>query len=121
MGAMESSYTSRAVLSEDRILVLDVMTSLGILQPDSIPALIPELPSLIMRELAISLESKERQKDLSTMGAALQFLASALHICPYWLQQFWARSADIFADSIMEGQALPVLQGLQVVLDAIED
>jgi hypothetical protein len=124
MGAMEFSYTSRSA-SDDRALVLDVMTSLGILQPGAIPGLIPDLPSLIMRELSLALEmslkDRQSQKDPTIMAASLHFLASALHICPYWLQQFWTRSADIFADSIVVGQALPVLQGLEVVLDAIGD
>lgn len=94
------------------------MTSLGILQPRAIPSLIGELPTLIMRDLRYALSSKD-QKDTTPISIAIMFLASSLHMSPLWLEQYWTEAADVFSESITAGEVLPVLQGLDVVLDAV--
>ena len=107
--------------SDDRALVLEVMTSLGILQPHAIPALIPELPRLIFSELNSCLHPKDGHKETTPVPAAILFLASALHISPLWLHQYWNEAADVMAEALRQGQVLPVLRGLGVILDAVID
>jgi membrane-bound metal-dependent hydrolase YbcI (DUF457 family) len=111
------SPTHRA--TEERALVLEVMTSLGILQPSGIPALIPDLPSLIFRELRFALDPKDGHREATPVPAAILFLASALHTSPLWLQQYWGDAAEVMAEAIREGEGLAVLRGLDVVLDAV--
>jgi hypothetical protein len=114
MSAMSSAQRSK----DERPLVLEVMTSLGILQPKSITQLIPDLPALIMRELRFTpLSSTTRDSTLN--GIAILFLSSTLHMSPLWLEQYWADAADVFGRSIGAGEALSVLRGLEVVLDAV--
>ncbi len=107
--------------SEERALILEVMTSLGILQPHAIPSLIPDLPALIMRELRLALSPRDPHRDSTPVSAALLFLASALHTSSTWLQQYWLETAEMMAECITAGQALPVLRGLDVILDALSD
>jgi len=106
---------------DERAMILEVMTSLGILQPFAISELIPDLPSLIMRELRLALKMRQAQRDSTSIAAALRFLASALHTSRTWMQQYWMRAAEMMADCVIAGQELPVLRGLDVVLDAVSD
>jgi len=114
MSAM--SFTQRS--NDERSLVLEVMTSLGILQPKMITQLVPELPALIMRELRFS-SSSTSSKESTPNGIAILFLSSTLHMSPLWLEQYWGDAADVFGQSIAAGEALSVLRGLEVVLDAV--
>jgi hypothetical protein len=95
------------------------MTSLGILQPGSITQLIPDLPALIMRELRFN-SSSSGSKESTSNGIAILFLSSTLHMSPLWLEQYWGDAADVFGKGIEAGEALSVLRGLDVVLDAVE-
>jgi hypothetical protein len=115
MSAMSLAQRS----NDERSLVLEVMTSLGILQPHAITQLIPDLPALIMRELRFSPSSTTTSKESTPNGIAILFLSSALHMSPLWLEQYWADAADVFGQSIVAGEALSVLRGLEVVLDAV--
>jgi hypothetical protein len=108
-------------VSEERALGLEVLTSLSILQPKVIPALIPELPPLILRELRQALDHTDGIKDSTSIPADLLFLVSALHTSPHWLLQYWAGTAEMMAECISSGHALSVLKGLDVVLDAIPE
>jgi len=114
MSAMSLAQRS----NDERSLVLEVMTSLGILQPHAITQLIPDLPALIMRELRFS-PSSTTSKESTPNGIAILFLSSALHMSPLWLEQYWGDAADVFGQSIVAGEALSVLRGLEVVLDAV--
>ena len=95
------------------------MTSLGILQPHSIPGLIPDLPPLIFRELRLALNPKDGHRESTPVAAAILFLASALHTSPVWMNQYWTDAAEVMAEAIREGDGLPVLRGLDVVLAAV--
>lgn len=101
------------------------MTCLGILQPHSIPSLINDLPSLIIRELRYSLNQlkvqSQNQRDSTSLSSALLFLSSAIHTSGNWLENYWLDTAEIMAECIGSGEALPVLRGLDVVLDAVAD
>ena len=107
--------------SEDRAIILEIMTSLGILQPSAISTLIPDFPLIIMRELRFALRSRDTKRDSTPIAATLLFLSSALHTSPSWLQQYWMEAAEMMAECITTGEALPVLRGLDVVLNAVSD
>lgn len=115
MAALDPSYRA----TEERALVLDIMTSHAILQPHAIPALLPDLPSLIMRELRLALNSRDAHRESTPIAAALLFLASALHTSTGWMQQYWMEAAEMMSECITAGQAIPVLKGLDVILDAV--
>lgn len=100
-------------------MVLEVMTSFGILQPNALPLLIPDLPSLLFTELRNALHPKDGHRETTPVSAAILFLASALHISPNWLSEYWGEAADIMAEALKEGEVLPVLRGLGVILDAV--
>jgi hypothetical protein len=38
---------------------------------------------------------------------------------PVWMEQYWGEAADAFGEAIAAGEALVVLKGLDVVLDAV--
>lgn len=94
-----------AKLSEE---VLEAMTGLGILQPGA--TLVPDLPSIIIRETHASLDRKAKPH------ALVIFLSAALHSAPHWLQQHWGESAELMSRCIAEGEVLSVMRGLDVVL-----
>lgn len=110
---------------EDRSLVLEAMTSFGILQPDAVGALIPDLPELIFAELRSALQPKDgtsgRERDVTPMSAAVLFLSSCLHLNHDWLEKYWNESAEIMSEVLKEGEVLPVLRGLGVILSSIEE
>lgn len=105
--------------SYSRALVLEVMTSLGILQPMAIPALMPDLPPIIMQELRLALSIRDSQRDSTPIYTAILFLACALHTSSTWLHQYWMETAELMAECITAEQSLPVLRGLDVILDAV--
>jgi hypothetical protein len=107
--------------SEDRALVLEIMTSLGILQPRAVMSLIPDLPSRILREVRVGLDSVDARKEIVPVGANLLLLASTLHSSPLWLDHHWTETAEVMAEGITSGHVLPVLRGLDVILGAIKD
>jgi len=113
MSAMSMAQRS----NDERSLVLEVMTALGILQSHAITQLIPDLPALIMRELRVS-PSSPASKESTPNGIAILFLSSALHMSPIWLEQYWSDAADVFGHCIGAGEELSVLRGLEVILDA---
>lgn len=92
---------------DSRLVLLEVMTSLGILQPKSISALIPNLPVLI---------SNNVENDATR--ASIVFLAAALHASDPWIEQNWAETAKLMS-SCMEQDALSVLKGVDILLDAL--
>lgn len=104
---------------EERAIVLEIMTSFGILQPAALPVLIPDLPSLIFAELRNALHPRDGHRETTPISAAILFLASALHISPAWLTEYWSETADIMGEALKEGEVLPVLRGLGVILDAV--
>lgn len=106
---------------DERAVVLEAMSSLAILQPHTIAGLIPDLPPLIMRELRLGLGSTDGQRYATPVAAALPFLASAVHTSPLWLHQYWTETAQLMADCISAGEALPVLKGIDVVLNAVSE
>ncbi|WWD17654.1 hypothetical protein CI109_102095 [Kwoniella shandongensis] len=109
--------------TDDRSLILETMTCLGILQPKSVPGLIPDLPELIMRELRYALNGRESARDSNStsVSAGLLFLSSAVHTSAGWLDRYWMEMGEMMVECISAGEALPVLRGLDVVLDAIRD
>ncbi|KAK4687661.1 hypothetical protein P7C73_g2454, partial [Tremellales sp. Uapishka_1] len=117
-----SNITPSHRSSNERALILEVMTSLGILQPQSIATLIPELPSLILGEMKLGLgTNSDTRKESTPVAASLLFLASALHTSPLWLSQYWRNTAEIMMECITAGECLPVLRGLDVMLTAIDN
>ena len=106
--------------ADERALILEAMTSFVILQPTSISSLIPDLPSLILDELRVSLENKDgSHKDVAPISAGILFLTTALHANGSWMQEWWTDTAEVMVDAITAGEALPVLRGLDIVLDAV--
>lgn len=93
--------------------VLEVMTCLGILQPGTVTSLIPDLPSLLIREIHSGLDRKARPQ------ATMIFLASVLHASQSWLQQYWLETADLMGRCIAEGEVLSVLKSIDVVLHSM--
>jgi hypothetical protein len=71
-----------------------------------------------MRDLRYGLSSKD-QKDTTPISISIMFLASSLHMSHLWLEQYWTEAADVFSESITAGEVLPVLQGLDLILDAV--
>jgi len=106
---------------EERSLVLEVMTTFGILQPHAVSSLIPELPGLLFAELRSALHPRDggRERDVTPVSAGILFLAACLHIHQGWLSAYWGEGAEIMAEALKEGEVLPVLRGLGVILDAI--
>lgn len=92
--------------------VLESMTSLGILRPNAVTSLIPDLPSLIMREIQSVLDRKARPQSM------IIFLSASLSASPIWLLQYWGETADLMSRCIAEGEVLSVLKGMDVVLQA---
>lgn len=114
--SLMSAMTSAQRANDERSLILEVSTTLGILQPDAIGQLIPDLPALIMRELKLA---SRDPKSSTPIGISVLFLSSTLHMGPVWMEQYWADAADAFGQAIAAGEALAVLKGLDVVLDAV--
>jgi hypothetical protein len=114
--SLMSAMTSAQRANDERSLILEVSTSLGIVQPNAIAHLIPDLPALIMRELKLS---SRDPKSSTPIGISILFLSSTLHMSPLWMEQYWGEAADAFGLGIAAGEALSVLKGLDVVLDAV--
>ena len=97
------------------------MTTFGILQPNAIAALVPDLPQLLFAELRSALHPRDgaRERDVTPVSAGVLFLAACLHIHQGWLSTYWSEGAEVMADALKEGEVLPVLRGLGVILDAI--
>lgn len=95
-----TAMSSAQRATDERSLTLEVMTSLGILQPRAIPMLVAELPVMIMRELRYALSTRDH-KDTTPVSIALLFLASSLHMSPLWLEQYWADAAGVLSDSAL--------------------
>ncbi|WVQ77110.1 hypothetical protein IAR50_006793 [Cryptococcus sp. DSM 104548] len=115
---LSSSLSSSLKASDDRSLVLETMSCLGILQPHSIPSLIPNLPGLIMNELRYTLKSRDAARDANStsVSAGLLFLSSTVHTSGVWLEQYWQEMGELMVECISSGEALSVLRGLDVVL-----
>lgn len=109
--------------TDDRSLVLEIMSCLGILQPRAIPSLIPDLPNLIMSELKHALKSKDNARDVNStkVSAGLLFLSSTMHMSGLWMERYWGDMAELMGECVKNGETLPVLRGLDLVLAAIKD
>ncbi|EIW72381.1 hypothetical protein TREMEDRAFT_26582 [Tremella mesenterica DSM 1558] len=119
--------------SEEKLLTLEVATAFGILQPHAVSGLLPDLPAKILRELRMALEHarkdqgrKEAGKAVlhtpaSTVGPLLVYFSGSLRTSRSWLLEYWGDMASVMAECICTGDALPVLKGLDVILDAITD
>ena len=55
------------------------------------------------------------------VGALVMYFTSTLRTSKNWLAEYWSDTAEVMAECITAGDALPVLKGLDVVLDAIQD
>lgn len=109
--------------TDDRSLVLETMSCLGILQPRAIPSLIPDLPDLIMSELKYALKSRDSARDANStnVSAGLLFLSSTMHTSGVWMERYWGDMEELMGECVKNGEALPVLRGLDLVLAAIND
>ncbi|KAL0241969.1 hypothetical protein I308_106143 [Cryptococcus tetragattii IND107] len=109
--------------TDDRSLVLEIMSCLGILQPRAIPSLIPDLPNLIMSELKHALKSRDSARDVNStnVSAGLLFLSSTMHMSGVWMERYWGDMAELMGECVKNGEILPVLRGLDLVLAAIKD
>ncbi|KIR78890.1 hypothetical protein I306_04100 [Cryptococcus gattii EJB2] len=109
--------------TDDRSLVLEIMSCLGILQPRAIPGLIPDLPNLIMSELKHALKSRDSARDVNStnVSAGLLFLSSTMHMSGLWMERYWGDMAELMGECVKNGETLPVLRGLDLVLAAIKD
>nr|ODN96689.1 hypothetical protein L204_03398 [Cryptococcus depauperatus CBS 7855] len=118
-----SALSTSLKATDDRNLVLETMSCLGILQPYAIPSLIPDLPALIMSELRYAIKSRDSVRDANStnVSAGLLFLSSTMHTSSKWLEQYWQEMAELMVECISTGEALPVLRGLDVVLEAVRD
>nr|XP_018999660.1 uncharacterized protein I203_07857 [Kwoniella mangroviensis CBS 8507]OCF63121.1 hypothetical protein I203_07857 [Kwoniella mangroviensis CBS 8507] len=140
-GSLNVSHKSN---NDDRSGIIETMTCLSILQPSNAPAsatggsnhssgsggvggivnLIPDLPLKIIKELKISLNSRESIKDINStsISSNLLFLTCVLHQdLKIWLNNYWNETTQIMSECITSGEVLPTLRGLDVVLDAISD
>ncbi|WVW82548.1 hypothetical protein I302_104559 [Kwoniella bestiolae CBS 10118] len=109
--------------NDDRSGIIETMTCLSILQRGVVD-LIPDLPPKIIRELKISLNSRESIKDINStsISSNLLFLTCVLHQdLEVWLDGYWNDTTQIMSECITSGEVLPTLRGLDVVLDAISD
>ncbi|WVQ61961.1 uncharacterized protein L199_000094 [Kwoniella botswanensis] len=137
LGSLNVSHKSN---NDDRSGIIETMTCLSILQPSTAPApggsnhssgsgggivnLIPDLPLKIIKELKISLNSRESIKDINStsISSNLLFLTCVLHQdLKIWLNNYWNDTTQIMSECITSGEVLPTLRGLDVVLDAISD
>lgn len=113
-----SAFAPAHKAGDERTLVLEIMTAMGILQPTVIAALLPDLPSLVMTELRVALGLRDGRRDVTPITRGVLYLSSVLHISPDWLNQYWTEMGEMMAACIAEGQGLAVLKGIGVVLDA---
>ncbi|ODN92024.1 hypothetical protein L198_05696 [Cryptococcus wingfieldii CBS 7118] len=120
---LSASLSTSLKATDDRSLVLETMSCLGILQPHSIPSLIPDLPGLIMSELRYALKSRDAARDANSasVSAGLLFLSSTVHTSGIWLEQYWQEMGELMVECISSGEALPVLRGLDVILGSLRD
>lgn len=101
------SSAIRTTKGEDRFVVLEVMTALGILRPQKIMSLLAELPTLIAQDV-----------EQDTSRGCMIFLAAALNMSPTWLEQQWGNTARLMGSG-MEQDVLSVFKGISIVLDAL--
>jgi hypothetical protein len=113
-----SAFAPAHKAGDERTLVLEIMTAMGILQPKVIATLLPDLPSLVMTELRAALGLRDGRPDVTPITRGVLYLSSVLHISPDWLNQYWSETGEMMAACIAEGQGLAVLKGIGVVLDA---
>ncbi|WVQ82472.1 hypothetical protein IAT38_004601 [Cryptococcus sp. DSM 104549] len=118
-----STLSTSLKATDDRSLVLETMSCLGILQPRAVPTLLPDLPGLIMRELRYALKTRDKARDSgsTSVNAGLLFLSSTMHTSGGWLETYWMEMAELMVECISSEEALPVLRALDVVLDAVSD
>ncbi|OXG92409.1 hypothetical protein C345_05935 [Cryptococcus neoformans A2-102-5] len=118
-----TAFSTSLKATDDRSLVLETMSCLGILQPRAIPSLIPDLPDLIMSELKHALKSRDSARDANStnVSAGLLFLSSTMHTSGAWMERYWGDMEELMGECVKNGEALPVLRGLDLVLAAIND
>lgn len=118
-----TAFSTSLKATDDRSLVLETMSCLGILQPHAIPGLIPDLPDLIMSELKHALKSRDSARDANStnVSAGLLFLSSTMHTSGAWMERYWGDMEELMGECVKNGEALPVLRGLDLVLAAIND
>lgn len=117
------AFSTSLKATDDRSLVLEIMSCLGTLQPRAIPSLIPDLPNLIMSELKHALKSRDSARDVNStnVSAGLLFLSSTTHMSRLWMERYWGDMAERMWECVKNGETLPVLRGLDLVLAAIKD
>lgn len=71
--------------TDDRSLVLEIMSCLGILQPRAIPSLIPDLPNLIMSELKHALKSRDSARDVNSTNVSAGLLVFGQYDAHEWV------------------------------------
>ncbi|WVR06060.1 hypothetical protein IAU60_003088 [Kwoniella sp. DSM 27419] len=120
---LTAALASSSKASDDRALIIETMTCLSILQPQAVPRLIKDLPALIMRELRYALKARDNVRDTNStsVSAGLLFLSAAMHGSPTWMEGYWDETAEMMAECITVGEALPTLRGLDVILDGLSD
>lgn len=114
-----SAFQATYKASEERALVLEIMTTLSILQPRYLPTLAPDIPSLMLREIKLGLDAPSIKKDTPPNGQYILLLAAALHSSPDWLERYWTETAEIMGRCIDTGDSMAVVRSLGVILDAI--
>ncbi|WWC86456.1 uncharacterized protein L201_001333 [Kwoniella dendrophila CBS 6074] len=128
-------------LNDDKSIVIEILTCLTILQNSSssssssggggglgkINELIPDLPLKIIKELKISLNNREKLKDLNStsISSNLLFLSSILNqnqnnTQKKWLNNFWNQTTSIMSECINNNEVLPTLRGLDIILDSLD-
>jgi hypothetical protein len=124
-------------IDKERAAVFEAILSCGVLQPAALPVLLPGLPRLLLAEIETALnhapqDHKEPISDQVTRAtietstvpapAGIMFLSATLWLGSEWLEEYWSRTALVFgeANKTVEG-ASSVLQGLNMILDAIEE
>ena len=117
LGALKSL---RNGTSDDRTLIMEILTTFVILQPSSAPELMPDFPSTILRDIRVGLSLGASKGAGPVVAEGLLFVASALHSNGAWLKEYWTQAGDVMSECISAGHAMPALKAIDVTLSGLK-
>lgn len=98
--------------------LFQTLSCLAILQSDAVSALVVDLPSLFIKKIHISVD--EQNKRNSPSETSLIHLAAVMNISGRWLQHYWTDTVEVMNRCMSNGGVLPVLQGIDLILDGCD-